>query len=684
MTDDLKGPNSRVCDDEAPYEALCINAQDAFAWLAFGDDESFATFFQDLMDNPLPPTDPVRKRKMDAMGTARDRVVLMAQAESIAAFVQSPTGADIKPVPSIVFAQGLTIGILNGKITRSEQVVMADDASVDVAKRAYEGLKADGLTEQVWFRRAEIYDIGRSVPGARQGVVRLTSPEMIEDSPTILGSVLQSQEQQTKNVPALDKDQITLTAVRWPAPIGALMTACEVLTWIAFGSPLPKERLGEGDNFERWHTEQLDDLLVALDARASFEPFAPLEPAYRKPHRMGFYVGQYWAASCRKLRARARKSDQRLVSFGDLRDQLRDDLNRQRNGDVLIKMAAVELIERLRDGQFNGIGRLNGAAPDEIPTRTFWDRSVSVTWWDTIGAEYHGPQFEDVQFRTSDILRIWPPVRKPTDTREGPHGVMPTHEGMSNHQVSTTGLNEKWRDRMTLTHAVARIAYGNVIESRYNIRNGRYVSGRDARRWRGSEWPSTSGLPGTAHLLGLEEQSFETALAAWMVDDERKWRDGERRLRDAFWSRALVARIGEGHAIRRVSQDFWSQHGPLSLEADECFILATEFESWWRAGNDEAAVQPETASDGPPCPMEIADFKNPKTRDDALRAWAKWRYLDGGGSLPGREQLINDHRHHFGHIKGINVQTMSRVVRPLAPEVLRRGGAPAHRIWREN
>jgi hypothetical protein len=45
---------------------------------------------------------------------------------------------------------------------------------------------------------------------------------------------------------------VSLPTTRSPAPIPSLMTACEVLTWIAFGRALTRERLGEGEPFVWW------------------------------------------------------------------------------------------------------------------------------------------------------------------------------------------------------------------------------------------------------------------------------------------------------------------------------------------------------------------------------------------------------------------------------------------------
>ena len=45
-------------------------------------------------------------------------------------------------------------------------------------------------------------------------------------------------------------EQMISTALpnyRWPAPTAALMTLCEVMTWIAFGEAVPKQRLSKNE-----------------------------------------------------------------------------------------------------------------------------------------------------------------------------------------------------------------------------------------------------------------------------------------------------------------------------------------------------------------------------------------------------------------------------------------------------
>jgi hypothetical protein len=54
-----------------------------------------------------------------------------------------------------------------------------------------------------------------------------------------------------------DQTPVELPSVRGQPPTKPKLTVCEVLTWIAFGEAIPKERLGESER---------EDLLAALEA----------------------------------------------------------------------------------------------------------------------------------------------------------------------------------------------------------------------------------------------------------------------------------------------------------------------------------------------------------------------------------------------------------------------------------
>jgi hypothetical protein len=64
--------------------------------------------------------------------------------------------------------------------------------------------------------------------------------------------------------------------------------------------------------------------------------------------------------------------------------------------------------------------------------------------------------------------------------------------------------------------------------------------------------------------------------------------------------------------------------------------------------------------------------------DKALIAWAEAKYAD---EIPGREQLLEDHRDEFGTVRRINEKTIGAVIRPaLASLKSQKGGRPNRRL----
>jgi hypothetical protein len=174
-----------------------------------------------------------------------------------------------------------------------------------------------------------------------------------------------------------------------------MMTACEALTWIAFGEAMSKERLGE--DFTKqvpiWGTSELDDLLQALDARAA-----------------GKYIdGEFGREYLQALRAKARQREGRPVTFRELRDQLAPERDRIKHSEELLKVASRSLCGALAAGRLVAFGRPRfGTEHQSIGATFFMNSGVEMTWWDTAESETGGLGFEDVQFKAAQILSKWP------------------------------------------------------------------------------------------------------------------------------------------------------------------------------------------------------------------------------------------------------------------------------------
>jgi hypothetical protein len=187
------------------------------------------------------------------------------------------------------------------------------------------------------------------------------------------------------------------------------MTGCETLTWIAFGKAQPKGQFGEAILVSFWGTTELEDLRIALAARAASTPYCPLESAFYKPYLVkDFFSGPNWARSMRALRVRVRRAEGNLASFPELQDRLDRDLAWKQRAGALLDAATRALLEALRAGRTTAFGRRHGGEHQEVLATAFFDRSITATWWDTIEDERHAIHFTDVQLRTDDALRLWP------------------------------------------------------------------------------------------------------------------------------------------------------------------------------------------------------------------------------------------------------------------------------------
>jgi hypothetical protein len=222
-------------------------------------------------------------------------------------------------------------------------------------------------------------------------------------------------------------DKLTgLPRGRRPTPTTALMTAYEVLAWIAYGEVQKLPFCSDMSAIADWNTTKLDDLLIALKARAADEPYTPLERAFRSPLFASDYAGQENAKKMHTLRAQFRLDEKRMVSFSELRDRLAQDNNRIARHNELIALASEELRSNLAANLLTASGRpikrVKGNWPHRdpkdswpredrrhkaIPPTTFMDRNQRITGWNTLESESLGRQYIDLQFRTAEVLRVW-------------------------------------------------------------------------------------------------------------------------------------------------------------------------------------------------------------------------------------------------------------------------------------
>jgi hypothetical protein len=202
--------------------------------------------------------------------------------------------------------------------------------------------------------------------------------------------------------------QVTLPTRRGPEPSNEIMTACEVLTWIAFGEAgtvLPADRIG----LETWGTTELAAVAMALGARTASAPYCPLEVPLEERN---FLFGRSGPKTLRAIRARSRQREQKLVSFVDLLVELRNQCEANQRDCKFFDAASEELLRALRSEQITAYGRTSEVSEHQpIPMTFFMDRSASINWWkNTIGVDppRRGRCFLDIEFKTSKVLALWP------------------------------------------------------------------------------------------------------------------------------------------------------------------------------------------------------------------------------------------------------------------------------------
>jgi hypothetical protein len=217
-------------------------------------------------------------------------------------------------------------------------------------------------------------------------------------------------------------EPVSLPTVRWPPPAAARMTASEVLSWIAYGDA---RRDTETEIAKRWGALDIDRIDTALRARIAEAPYTPLDGAFSKPWFAFPYIGRQWAPSLRALRGRMRREEGCILSFHDMHEQLKRDIERMRQRDP----AHGELMRAILDGELVALLADPEDAAAKLQPIDVWlfirgmtihARSGDLTRGDVPVAEYaalRNVKTGPVWFKTADVLRPWParqPIEQPT------------------------------------------------------------------------------------------------------------------------------------------------------------------------------------------------------------------------------------------------------------------------------
>jgi hypothetical protein len=219
-------------------------------------------------------------------------------------------------------------------------------------------------------------------------------------------------------------------------PTKSVMTACEVLTWIAFRRAITQEQLATlfKVSVERWACVPADAVLEALEARAGVAgdgPHCAIRWAH-DPHDSDSSVltafSREGPSMLRSIRREHRRTAGTLVSFSTLACLLREEIAADERTSQQLDEAKVQLCDRAAGGLLvaHGIsldpdGNLSaGASVQVIPATVFMHPAMTITEWDEVHADttkpikywYNKklPKFGDIQFNTSEVLTVWPPV----------------------------------------------------------------------------------------------------------------------------------------------------------------------------------------------------------------------------------------------------------------------------------
>lgn len=232
----------------------------------------------------------------------------------------------------------------------------------------------------------------------------------------------------------------------------ALMSSWDVLSWIAFAEVRPCPDSDDAIDFTfRWGDSLATDTLEALEARANDHPYYIVRHLILdgQPWDGKSYVHRAFSPAAprllRSIRAKARKRENRPVSFRELAVMLRAELVAIAKDDARISKARHSILELLRASKLSAWGKrethsrvpgsqrpgevtyvqvggfLSPEQHEKIDAAIFMDDRITITEWGDVGPdpehfaasyEHHGPRFREVRFRTSEVLAVWSASRE--------------------------------------------------------------------------------------------------------------------------------------------------------------------------------------------------------------------------------------------------------------------------------
>ena len=240
-------------------------------------------------------------------------------------------------------------------------------------------------------------------------------------------------------------------------PNRSLMSACEVLTWIAFRRAIPQEGLHclTSVSHVRWGEPPGHAILIALSARSGEFADGPYCPIRLPPGPwFGFdgFPSQFphfrkeGPALLRRIRALRRKETGRLVSYAEVADMLKDEIEDDKRVSAKIEAARVTLLDRAAGGDLVAFGiragddgePRPGSIHEAIPATHLMHPMIGITEWDMVRVDTSHPagkwlnlripEYAKVQFRTAEVLALWPAgtTRSPSTAEAPSSTALPT------------------------------------------------------------------------------------------------------------------------------------------------------------------------------------------------------------------------------------------------------------------
>jgi hypothetical protein len=207
-------------------------------------------------------------------------------------------------------------------------------------------------------------------------------------------------------------------------PIGDMMSARQVLTWVAFKKVRGWSHRTETIDFINECGEfDTAAVLAALEARACPQPYCIVIPISSdgqpggRPAPAKKMLSSEVPRLLRRIRANARQRESRLVTHSELATTLRSEMEIRAVENRALHRARLALTEALAAGRLVVWAKYGfSAAHDAVPANIFMDRFITITEWGDIcryprsaTEGYLGRlRFRDARFRTREVLAVWP------------------------------------------------------------------------------------------------------------------------------------------------------------------------------------------------------------------------------------------------------------------------------------